>query len=344
MRRPRLTSPFSTSVSYYHCVSRVVENQPVFGAAEREVFVKYMRMYEELLGLRVISYCIMPDHLHLLVEVPDRPADADLPDDAALVGRIRSTLGDGQAEKLDLELAGLREDGKNDDAEKAREDWFKRMWNLSFFMKVLKQRFAQWFNHKHERRGMLWNSRYDSVIVEGKRDALHTVAAYIDLNPVRMDLCEDPKEYLWSGYGAAATGNKKAQTAVAWLASLAAEGGLLPEPEQPKTAKTALKRWRNDVLFEGLGPKKKFSREKAVGKLENGENLPRAEYLRCRSRFMTRGVAFGSKEFVEKVFLGARDYFGKKRKTGARPVRGLAWDDDSKRLYVLRAFKRKLFG
>jgi len=291
----------------------------------------------------VLSYCIMPDHLHVLVEVPERPPEEDLPDDAALVERIRSTLGDGPADKLDFELGGLRDDGKDEEAEEVRENWFNRMWNLSFFMKVLKQRFAQWFNREHERRGLLWNSRYDSVIVEGKRDALHTVAAYIDLNPVRMDLCEDPKEYLWSGYGAAVAGVGNAQASVAWLTSLAPEGGLLPESEQPKTVKGALKRWRA-VLFEGLGPRKIFSREKAVAKLEKGESLPRAEYLRCRSRFMTGGVAFGSKEFVETIFLGARDYFGKKRKTGARPVRGLTWEDDSNRLYVLRAFKRKLFG
>jgi hypothetical protein len=30
-----------------------------------------------------------------------------------------------------------------------------------------------------------------------------TVAAYIDLNPVRAGLVQDPKDYRWSGYGEA---------------------------------------------------------------------------------------------------------------------------------------------
>jgi hypothetical protein len=277
------------------------------------------------------------------MEVPERPDAEHLPSDGALVERIRASLGEEHAEKLETELATLRTEGKNAEAEKLREEWFQRMWNLSFFMKVLKQRFAQWFNRKHERRGLLWNSRYDSVIVEGARDALHTVAAYIDLNPVRMDLCEDPKDYLWSSYGTAAAGNKLAQEALVWLTSLAPDGALLSEEERPKSAKGALKRWR-EVLFAGMGPKKKFSREQAVEKLENGESLPPGEYLRCRSRFMTGGVAFGSKESVENIFRNAREHFGKNRKTGARTVKGLAWGDGSKRLYVLRAFKRKLFG
>jgi REP element-mobilizing transposase RayT len=318
-------------------------NQPVFGPADREMLVEYMRMYEKLLGLHVISYCIMPDHLHLLVEVPERPADCDLPDDAALIALIRSTLGDKLANKLDDELTSLREEGNKTGLKKAREEWFRRMWNLGFFMKVFKQRFAQWFNRQHERRGLLWNNRYDSMIVEGKREALHTVAAYIDLNPVRMDLCEDPKEYLWSGYGAAVAGVEKAGDALVWLTSLAPGGGVLPKPKQTKTVKDAIKRW-NGVLSGGLGPKRKFSREKTVEKLENGESLPRPEYLRCRSRFMTEGEAIGSRKFVEKVFSNARDHFGKNRQTGARPVEGLAWDDESDRLYVLHVFKSKVFG
>ncbi len=39
------------------------------------------------------------------------------------------------------------------------------MWNLSAFMKVVKQRFTQWFNRKHERRGYLWEDRFKSALV-----------------------------------------------------------------------------------------------------------------------------------------------------------------------------------
>ena len=40
--------------------------------------------------------------------------------------------------------------------------------------------------------------------------AARIVAAYIDLNPVRAGIVEDPKDYAWSGYGAAVRGDKLA--------------------------------------------------------------------------------------------------------------------------------------
>jgi hypothetical protein len=45
------------------------------------------------------------------------------------------------------------------------------------------------------------------------------MAAYIDLNPVRAGLCEDPKDYRWSGYGEAVAGGREAREAIAWLDS-----------------------------------------------------------------------------------------------------------------------------
>ena len=81
----------------YHCVSRVVDRQMVLQEAEREQFVRLMRLYERLYGLQVITFCIMSNHFHILVRVPSRPAV--LPDDAALVALIRETQGDGAADE-----------------------------------------------------------------------------------------------------------------------------------------------------------------------------------------------------------------------------------------------------
>ena len=66
------------------------------------------------------------------------------------------------------------------------------MWDVSAFMKLLKQRFTQWFNRRHRRKGTLWEERFKSVLVEGSHQVLATMAAYIDLNPVRARLVEDP--------------------------------------------------------------------------------------------------------------------------------------------------------
>ncbi len=70
-------------------------------------------------------------------------------------------------------------------------------------MKLLKQRFSQWHNARNARKGTLWEERFRSVLVDGAGEALLTMAAYIDLNPVRAGIVQDPKDYRWSGYGEA---------------------------------------------------------------------------------------------------------------------------------------------
>jgi hypothetical protein len=53
--------------------------------------------------------------------------------------------------------------------------------------------------------------RFKSVLVEGKGEALRTMAAYIDLNAVRAGLVKDPKDYRWCGYAEALGGSRRAQ-------------------------------------------------------------------------------------------------------------------------------------
>ena len=78
MRLRRLKAPAFLPVAYSHVVSRVVDRQFVLGEEEKDKMVEYMRTYERFGGLRVISYCIMSNHVHILVEVPPRPAAAAL--------------------------------------------------------------------------------------------------------------------------------------------------------------------------------------------------------------------------------------------------------------------------
>ena len=85
-----------------------------------------------------------------------------------------------------------------------------RMCDLSQFMKVLKQRFTQWFNKRHGRRGTLWEDYFKSVLVEDGYTA-RVMSAYIDLNPLRAGIVNDPARYRWSSYGAAVAGDRLAR-------------------------------------------------------------------------------------------------------------------------------------
>jgi len=56
--------------SYYHCVSPVVDGRYIFGDEEKRFFRKTMRGLEHLTGVRILIYCLMSNHSHLLLEVP----------------------------------------------------------------------------------------------------------------------------------------------------------------------------------------------------------------------------------------------------------------------------------
>jgi hypothetical protein len=58
--------------------------------------------------------------------------------------------------------------------------------------------------------------------------------------------------------------------------------------------------------------------------LADGGELPRSEYLKLRIRYLVDGAVLGSREYVNSVFERHRDRFGARRKTGARPVRGVS--------------------
>jgi hypothetical protein len=82
-----------------------------------------------------------------------------------------------------------------------REKYLYRMYEVSEFMKTLKQRFTMWFNRCQERRGTLWEERFKSILVEESENALIMIASYIDLNAVRAGIVSDPKDYRYGGYG-----------------------------------------------------------------------------------------------------------------------------------------------
>ena len=70
MRQARLKVPPARGTAYYHCVSRVVDRQFLFGPPEKEQFLKFMREYEAFCGVRILTFCLLSNHFHLLVAVP----------------------------------------------------------------------------------------------------------------------------------------------------------------------------------------------------------------------------------------------------------------------------------
>ena len=171
-----------------------------------------------------------------------------------------------------------------------------RMYDLSAFMKEVKQRFSQWFNRRKKRRGPLWDDRFKSVLVEGEEDLLRTLAAYIDLNAVRAGLVGDPKDFRWCEYGEAVAGN------VAMRSGLQEACGSAPGSDW-NACQADYRRRLFGTGEEGeelvpLRPGGKKARagqrRELVSKVVRKEGrLGWAALLRCRIRYFTDGKVIG---------------------------------------------------
>ena len=144
----------------------------------------FMRMYENFSGCRVLSYCLMSNHFHLLLEVPPM-ADGGLSDEELLT-RLAGLYSEAFVAEVAAELTEARSQVAAGVAEESvvvariHARFTYRMHDLSEFMKGLLIRFTRWFNRTHKRTGTLWEERFKSVIVEDGV-AAKTIARFVSI-------------------------------------------------------------------------------------------------------------------------------------------------------------------
>jgi putative transposase len=68
---------------------------------------------------------------------------------------------------------------------------------VSRLMISLGRRYVQYINKTYRRTGTLWDSRYKSSLVQADAYLL-LCQRYIELNPVRPAMVDDPAHYRWS--------------------------------------------------------------------------------------------------------------------------------------------------
>ena len=66
-------------------------------------------------------------------------------------------------------------------------------------MQSLVRRYVQYVNRFYRRTGSLWEGRYKSSVIHAE-DYLLACQRYIELNPVRACMVDDPGQYRWSSY------------------------------------------------------------------------------------------------------------------------------------------------
>lgn len=348
MRRPRWIVPWKNSLvkpAIYHCIGRVCQRQFLLNAICKEKFRTFMRMYESFSGCRVLSYCIMDNHVHVLLEVPPLPQEGL--SDEALLRRLKFLYSDAVVAEVSKELAAAHKRNLPTYVKEIHARYTYRMYDLSEYMKGLMGRFAQWYNRNHQRKGVFWEERFKSVIVEDGY-ASRMMAAYIDLNPVRAGIVSDPAQYRWSSYGEAIGGTHKARAGL--VRAYMAHKGWHGTAEQWKEGVS--RQYRRLLLIGGqeISTQRLLSEDRAPGKTraidgkkvlrkgmdkayvetelraieEKQIDLRLSKAVQYRTRYLIDGAVVGSRSYVNQVFEKSRHRFGPKRKSGARKMRGHA--------------------
>jgi len=78
---------------------------------------------------------------------------------------------------------------------------------LAEIMKGINLSYAQYYKAQNGHLGHFWQDRYKSILIS-KDQYLLACGSYVELNPVRAGLSEDPKGYPWSSYRVYAYGKK----------------------------------------------------------------------------------------------------------------------------------------
>jgi putative transposase len=326
----------------YHVMSRTCGGEVFFDDVEKEALKRVLWRLAEFSGVKLITYCIMGNHFHALVEVPKREIwlerFAGPEGEERLLAHLRVLYSKAYVDFLRAELANLRKMGLESLVQTKLEGIKKRFCDLATYMKEVKNRFSRWFNKRRERKGTLWMDRYKSVLVEGKGEPLHTMATYIDLNPVRAGLVTDPKDYRWCGYAEAVSGIRKAQRGLSKITGTPVDGW---ENGGAEAYRCLLFSSGVEVMdAENVNVVRKgVTAEEARQVLKEKGKLSSMELVRLRVRYFSDGLVLGSREFVEGIFAENRSRFGPNRKTGARRLK-----DGDGALYSMRDLRKNPLG
>jgi len=181
---------------WYHTISKCVRGASLLGesdhiANDRKVWIEQrLQGLADVFAVSVGGFAVMDNHLHVLVRLDPKVA-SDWSDEDVVRRWWTLHPPRGSDRKL-LPVTQELVDERTKD-----ECWVgkirKRLQSLGWFMKSLKEPLARMVNKAEECTGAFFAGRYKSIAILDE-EAILSVCAYIDLNPLAAGLADTPEE------------------------------------------------------------------------------------------------------------------------------------------------------
>ncbi len=179
--------------AYYHCISRCVRRaylcgqDPLTGRSfeHRRAWVeKRMLFLAQVFAIDICAYAVMSNHTHLVLHVDREKAQSwSLYEIISRWHRISKGAPFSHAylnEQKRAELTSLQWKSLAE----LSEQWRERLYDISWFMRMLNEPIARQANQEDGCTGRFWEGRFKSQALLDDT-ALAACMAYVDLNPIR---------------------------------------------------------------------------------------------------------------------------------------------------------------
>ena len=209
----------------HHITSRIAHKVRFLQeSAERNDLLEMIRRAADFTGVRLLGWCIMINHFHMLVFLPT-PVELD---EKEVLRRYGVLKGAKAAAALEGQLAKLRQEGETGckNAERLLDALRKRMYSIGEFVKIVKQWFSEEYNRRNGHTGTLWEGAYHDRVVAYRHKDMAECLGYIHLNPIRAAACATFDGYAWSSYSAFKKGDKTAIAGMRFVYSQMTEDGV----------------------------------------------------------------------------------------------------------------------
>ena len=199
----------------HHLVSRIAHRVYFLKDEERNEFIDMMRRTAEFCGIKLIGWCIMTNHFHILAYLPQPQAL----DEDEILRRYGVLKGLSAASSLSKTFDKWRREWDLGE-KRVREELEKisgRMYDIGSFMKILKQWVTMEYNRRYSHKGTLWESAYYDRVIGLSSSKIAECLGYIHLNPIRAAASDRFDRYFWSSYTAFIRGNQLAEKGIRFV-------------------------------------------------------------------------------------------------------------------------------